>query len=106
MGPVYVSTEGAKELAALRVGRVPAATGGAAPIELLARVPSEECGCPEELWRYEGLIVLLHLEREKGTGEFFVWAGDWESEASLPAHSLAHLRAQVFARLADVVEPG
>lgn len=52
----YCSEHGAEELAAIRVGGAPTPTGGTAPIELLARVPSDECGCPEELWQIEGLM--------------------------------------------------
>lgn len=99
---VYVSPAGSVELEAIRLDGSPAPTGGAAPIELLARLPSEECGCPEELWRVEGLIVLIHMEEAEGKGEIFVFGGDWESEDVVNARDLPSLRAEMFARLAAI----
>ena len=101
-GP-YCSATGARELAAFRVGQPPEVTTGHAPIELLARLPSEECGCPEELWQVDGLVYLIHMEAAAGTGEVFVFAGDWEAEHSVQAPTIDHLRAEMFARHASAM---
>ncbi|MBW4983701.1 hypothetical protein KZZ07_14235 [Mameliella sp. CS4] len=99
MSEVYLSDEGASELAAIRVGdTLVEVTDGRAPIELLARVPSDECGCPEELWRIDGAIYLIHMEAEAGTGEIFAYYGDDEHEWPVRAETLDHLRAQMFER--------
>jgi|GEM_PF-5385807 len=47
IGNHFVSPEGADALKTLRIGSAPTETTNPAPIRLLARVPSEECGCPE-----------------------------------------------------------
>lgn len=104
MRQVYVSSEGAEELATLRVGPAPAETPDTrAPIELLARVPSEECGCPEELWRVDGLIYLIHMELEAGTGEIFGFWGDEYPEWIVQANSIDELRAEMFEHHAAAV---
>ncbi|WP_157960089.1 hypothetical protein [Albibacillus kandeliae] len=98
----FVSGAGAEALAELRVGHVPAPTGDA-PITLLARVPSDECGCPEELWRIEGFDLLFHFEAD-GRSEVFIFAGDWEQETTLEARSLDDLRAKAFQWFADIMD--
>ena len=76
----YISPEGFEVLCDLRVGDPPPVTESVTPpVQLLACVPSEDCGCPEEIWRINGIDVLIHLE-EDGTGEMFVFAGDYEIE--------------------------
>lgn len=103
----YVSPRGVSELESIHVGFRAEATGGAAPVELLARVPSDECGCPEELWHVDGLIYLIHLEPD-GTGELLAWLGDDELEESFTVSGIDDLRARMFARHAEIVgqEPG
>lgn len=101
----YISEEGARELADLRVNFVQMpATEGSAPIRMLARVPSEECGCPEELWHYEGMLALIHLEAD-GKSEIHVWAGDWEMTKVTIHDNLHDLRAAMFQWLATVANP-
>jgi hypothetical protein len=92
----YISTDGADELAAFRGGPKPAPTKGPAPIELLAQVPSDECGCPEEIWRVDGVLYLIHMETEASTGEIFAFFGDAEEEHLVKASTLAELRAEMF----------
>lgn len=97
----FISEAGAEELASLRIGKAPKPTGHA-PIELLARVPSEECGCPEELWSIDGIIYLIHMEEAVGTGEIFTFAGDEETERTVSAITLDHLRAAMFRQHAEL----
>ena len=104
VGRSFVGREGEQELLALRIDAAPKATGDSAPIEMLARVPSEECGCPEELWRIDGILLLLHLE-EDGDSDAFIFAGDWDAETTIKAHDLDDLRAKSFQWLADTIRP-
>ncbi|MFV1719067.1 MULTISPECIES: hypothetical protein, partial [unclassified Phaeobacter] len=94
IGHHYISDEGANVLNVMRAGSRLSAKG-AEPISILARVPSDECGCPEELWRIDGLDLLFHFE-EDGQSEAFIFAGDWEMETTLLARSLDDLRAKAF----------
>jgi hypothetical protein len=103
IGKHYCSPQGHEELSSLRINQVPDITTGAAPIELLARVPSEECGCPEELWRINGIDLMLHFE-DDGTSDLFIFAGDFELENSVTARSLDDLRAKAFQWFADVMD--
>lgn len=100
----YISERGEEHLGIIRFGDRPKAWGDTAPIELLARLPSEECGCPEELWNIEGLLYLIHLEDKAGTGEIFIFAGDWEQEYSVQADTLDALRAVMFAKHAEIMQ--
>ena len=104
-GQPYVSTEGAEEMNCIRVAGYLKPTDGKAPVELLARVPSDECGCPEELWRIDGLLLLFHFEAD-GTSEAFIFAGDFETETALNAVSLDDLRAKAFQWFADLMDKG
>lgn len=104
-GQPYVSAEGAEEMNGFRVAGNLKPTGGKAPAELLARVPSDECGCPEELWRVDGLLLLFHFEAD-GSSEAFIYAGDWETETTLNAVSLDDLRAKAFQWFADLMDKG
>jgi hypothetical protein len=72
------------------------------PIVLVARVPSEECGCPEEHWRIEGFDYIMHLETD-GTGDMFLFAGDFELEKNVPAATLADLRGNLFTWHAELM---
>ncbi len=105
VGKPYVSIEGAAEMNNLRVYGNLQPTGGKAPVELLARIPSDECDCPEELWRVDGLLLLFHFEAD-GSSEAFIYAGDWETETILNAVSLDDLRAKAFQWSADLVDKG
>ena len=102
IGHHYISDEGANVLNVMRVGSRLSAKG-AEPISILARVPSDECGCPEELWRIDGLDLLFHFE-EDGQSEAFIFAGDWEMETTLQARSLDDLRAKAFQWFADIMD--
>lgn len=97
---IFVSERGLRELWDLRIGSksVPAVQGSS-PVELLAHVPSEECGCPEEIWQIDGVIVLIHFE-DDGTSEMFVFYGDGEFEASFrDCENMNALRAKMFETL-------
>ena len=60
--------------------------------------PSEECGCPEELWRVGSLEALMHLE-ENGNGHIIIDAGDWELERDVTTTGIEDLRRQAFAMI-------
>ena len=101
-GKQWISELGAAELRDIRFANehyLP--TPGTPPIELLARVPSEECGCPEELWRIDGLIVLIHMEEGK-TSEIHIYYGDDEQTHVVIAESLEQLRAKMFMIVANM----
>jgi hypothetical protein len=98
----YCNQDGREFLLSLRLGSAPANSGGRAPIRLLARVPSEECGCPEEVWQIDGAIYLIHLEAEAGTGEILQFLGDDDQEITVAAHNLDTLRAAMFAHHAGL----
>lgn len=59
--------------------------------ELLEQRPSEECGCPEELWLMGNIEVTLHLEAD-GTGHILLDAGDWEHDWETAHTGMADLR--------------
>lgn len=101
IGKHYVSPDGAEALRGLRVSSGVKPTG-TAPISLLARVPSDECGCPEELWRIDGIELLFHFE-DDGPCDAFIFAGDWDAETSIDADTLDDLRAKAFQWLADMM---
>ncbi|MBM1814523.1 hypothetical protein [Pseudosulfitobacter pseudonitzschiae] len=103
---IYVSHRGAEELAALRLSDAPKPTGGHCPIQLLAAVPSEECGCPEELWDLNGIIYLIHMEEDDASGEIFVFAGDWETETMVQCATIEDLRAEMFQAHAELMRHG
>lgn len=73
------------------------------PIVLIARVPSEECGCPEEHWRIDGFEYVMHLEPDGKGGDLFLFAGDFELEKNVPATTLAGLRTALFAWHAELM---
>lgn len=92
----FISPEGAEELRSVRVGPVPGPTGGRAPVALLARLPSEDCGCPEEFWKVDGVLYLIHME-EDGTAEIHVMNGDEEHALYfVNLKGMDSLRAQMF----------
>jgi hypothetical protein len=105
MMKTFVSAEGSAELKSLRVGEPPSETETVqTPIALLARLPSDECGCPEEVWRVDGLIYLIHVEADAGVGEIHTYTGDDEFTDVVNAPSLDHLRAEMFAKHAALGE--
>lgn len=61
--------------------------------ELLEKRPSEDCGCPEELWLMGSLEVTIHLE-ENGEGHIFADAGDWDDDLFVNCSGMADLRKQ------------
>lgn len=101
----FVSRAGAEVLADLQVGNAPPPTGGRPPVELLACVPSDECGCPEEVWRIDGIDALIHFEAD-GSSEAFLFAGDWEAERHFTCATMAALRAELFAWVATITGEG
>lgn len=102
-GQQFCSASGRESLIGLRINVIPDETAHAAPIEMLARVPSEECGCPEELWRIDGIELLFHFE-DDGDSDAFIFAGDWEVETTMKATTLDDLRAKAFQWFADVMD--
>lgn len=100
---VFISDLGASVLSEIRVGGDWAQTGGRPPIELLAQLPSDECGCPEELWRVHGIDALIHFE-EDGSCDILLFAGDWEAEGRVEAENMAQLRAQLFEWVEGLME--
>ncbi len=104
VGKHFISKAGAEELANLRVNASIKPTADPAPIEMLARVPSDECGCPEELWRVDGILLLFHLE-EDGDSDAFLFSGDWEDETTIKARNLDDLRAKAFQWFAEKLNP-
>ncbi len=105
-GPIYISPEGIEAIAMLRLSRdVPAATTTTPPAQLLACLPSDECGCPEEIWRVDGIDCLIHFEAN-GSSEAFLFAGEWEAERTFQSRNMAELRAHLFRWIADLVVEG
>lgn len=107
-GKTYISAQGLEELASLRAGLSDPPLEASSeyalpPIRMLARLPSEECGCPEELWHIEGVILLIHMEDEGKQSDMFLFAGDWEKEISVDAENLNELRAKGFQWFSDVM---
>lgn len=100
MSPYF---DGDSFVSTVRVSPPPPITHGPAPILMIARQPSEECGCPEEWWRIDGLEYIIHMERD-GTGDILIFAGDWEQEHNVKARGLDHLRALMFSKHADIME--
>jgi len=100
----YVSEAGAEAFNDLRI-YASVMPEGNPPIKMLGRLPSEECGCPEELWRIEGIDLLFHFEAD-GKSEAFVFAGDFEAETTLTARTLNDLRAKAFQWFADIIDMG
>jgi hypothetical protein len=98
----YLSPEGAADLQSIRVGAIPSPTEGSAPVALLARLPSEDCGCPEELWRVDGMIYLIHLEAD-GDSEVHVFSGDLDYSFKSKATTLDALRAHMFTYHASLI---
>lgn len=100
---IFISPEGARTLADLRISSDLPEPVGEPSVQQLARVPSDECGCPEEPWRVEGMVVLMHFEAD-GSSEAFLFAGDFEIERVFQARDMADLRAHVFRWIADLEE--
>lgn len=101
---MFVLPEGFEALCDIRVGDPPPVTETTKPdVQLVAAVPSEECGCPEELWRINGMDVLIHFE-ENGSSEMFIFAGDFEMERSATARNMMELRSQMFAWLGEFTD--
>lgn len=59
--------------------------------ELLEQRPSEDCGCPEELWLMGNLEATIHLEAD-GTGHIFIDSGDWDHDFETTHNGMADLR--------------
>lgn len=59
--------------------------------ELVEQRPSEDCGCPEEVWIMSNLEVTLHLE-DDGTGHILIDAGDWDHDWETEHNGMADLR--------------
>jgi hypothetical protein len=61
--------------------------------QLLEQRPSEECGCPEELWLMGNLEVTIHLE-DDGSGHIIADAGDWDADLDVECDGMADLRSK------------
>ena len=97
---MFVSTRGFESLCDIRIGTPPSPTGSA-PVRMIAALPSEECGCPEELWIVNTFEVLIHFEAS-GASEMFVYTGDYEIEKSFEGcRNMNDLRAKMFQFFAD-----
>ena len=59
--------------------------------ELIQQRPSEDCGCPEEVWDMNGICVVIHLE-EDGSGHIFLDAGDWDDEKLVECTGIIDLK--------------
>lgn len=97
----YVSDAGREFLSEIRVGGLVPQVQGRAPVRLLACVPSEECGCPEEVWQIDGIEAVIHFEAN-GSSEMFLFCGDWEGERSVLCQGMPDLRAALFAWVAEL----
>ena len=71
----------------------------------IASRKSEKCGCPEEDWVMGMVDVTIHIEPD-GSGEAFLYTGDWEDEISFPCSGISDLRNKVadYIRLLPVDE--
>lgn len=87
-------------LETIRVGNSQEPVGDSAPIRLLASVPSDECGCPEELWRVGTVDFLIHME-ENGTGDIIVYTGDEEREFNVLCSGMDDLRVKMFEKVRE-----
>lgn len=65
-------------------------------VDLLEQRPSEECGCPEEVWLMGGLEVTIHLE-DDGTGHIIADAGDWDADVEVECKGMEELRCKAAA---------
>lgn len=100
---MYISQRGFQTLCDIRAGTPPDVTGSPS-VELLASLPSEECGCPEEIWVINGYEVLIHFE-EDGSSEMVIYTGDNEHEIWFDDCLNMHdLRAKMFRYFAQVEE--
>lgn len=102
VGKHFISREGLGVVNSLRTKQLDLESSDKPPIQMLAQLPSEECGCPEEVWRVDGMILLFHFE-DDGPCHAFIDAGDWEMETQISARSLDHLRALSFGWMADII---
>lgn len=62
---------------------------------LIEARPSEECGCPEELWMMGSLEVLIHFEAD-GSGHIIADAGDWQHDFFADCADMSDLRQQAI----------
>lgn len=101
MADVYISPRGADIVGMNRInGCIEPTTDRTPPIELLARLASEECGCPEEVWLYHGWVITIHLE-DHGPSEIHITDGEAEDQLSLEAGGLSDLRVKMFEIMAE-----
>ena len=99
-----ISERGRTELELIRVGKVPPVAEKRAPVELLAALPSEDCGCPEELWMMDGIIYLIHFEQDS-RGEITSFHGEYEGEQfERDARTFGELRAALFHAHQEIIE--
>ena len=61
--------------------------------KLVEARPSEDCGCPEEEWIMDTLVVTIHLE-EDGSSHIAIDAGDWEHDWFSSNTDMAKLRQE------------
>lgn len=103
----FVTLRGVWMLAELRATapeiRLNLSFASQAPVKLVAQVPSEECGCPEELWIIDGIEAVIHFEKD-GRSEIHLMAGDWNEEKTFECRNMPELRAALFSWVAELGE--
>lgn len=98
---LFVSIEGHDHLKTLRISEAPKPAGGPAPVRLTACLPSEECGCPEEVWVIDGVTAVIHFEEDRSS-DILLFGGDWEDQFRADCPSMAHLRAELFRVMSEI----
>lgn len=99
MTETYITKDGFQSLCNIRIGTPPPVTEGVkSPVTLLAALPSEDCGCPEELWRIGTVEMLIHME-QNGDGHILLFTGDDDREWIVAARDMNDLRAEMFSHL-------
>lgn len=100
---IYISPNGVDDINMLRIGFEAKAVGNP-PIELLASLPSDECGCPEEFWRINGVLYMLHFESD-GSGELTAFDDEYEPKQIVhKVKDMNQLRVEMFVYHAKLEE--
>lgn len=103
---LYVSAEGRDLANLLRMKPIEMTKRSGPSVALLAELPSEECGCDEEIWKIDSLYAIIHME-EKGDSEIIMFFGEDTEERSVPCDNIEQLRAEMFKWVADIkTNPG
>lgn len=64
---------------------------------MIASLPSEDCGCPEEVWSIHGIIYVIHFESD-GSGELTSFEGEDDAQQTPydDVQDMNHLRVKMF----------